>query len=265
MKRIWNYPAFWYVVLALIGFAIGMLANHQLTKKAYGVPNYKVSGSSMSPTFESGDELIIRDILPGEQIQIGWIVRFTLNGDPDNVKRVMALAGQSWQDRIVPDGYVALWGDCRHATDPHLPLIPVKDITGVVTGVHYAEFWESPEGEIITKEESHPRVMPQQDPIKVDGINIVRVDQNKLSLTEIGIPGDVSSYYHPGDVILEESTSKAYHIKDVGFDPEHAPLGITRLLTVEQFGSITNDGRVILLAPDQRIPENIGQLFLRLP
>lgn len=265
MKYIWHYPAFWCVVLALIGFAVGMSVNHQLTKKSYGVPNYKVSGGSMSPTFDSGDQLIIRDILPGEQIQIGWIVRFTLDGDPDNVKRVMALAGQSWQDKIVPGGYVALWGDCRHATDPYLPLIPVKDVTGVVTGVHYAEFWESPEGKQQIPEQSEPKVMPPQDPIKVEGINILRVDQNNLSLTEIGVPGDVSSYYRQGDVILEESTSKAYHVKDVGFDPEHPPMGITRLLTVEQFGSITNDGRVVLLAPEQQIPRNIGQLFTRLP
>lgn len=265
MKRIWNYPAFWYVVLALIGFAIGMLADHQLTKKAYGVPNYKVSGSSMSPTFESGDELIIRDILPGEQIQIGWIVRFTLKGDPDNVKRVMALAGQSWQDKIVPDGYVALWGDCRHATDPYLPVIPVKDVTGVVTGVHYAEFWESPEGEKKVSEESKPKVMPPQEPIKVGGVDILRVDQNAFSLTEIGVPGDVSAYYHPGDVILEESTEAAYHVKDVGFDPKEPPMGMTHILTEEQFGTITNDGRIVLLAPGQEVPKNIGQLFTKLP
>lgn len=265
MKRIWNYPTFWYVVLALIGFAAGMSVNHQITKKSYGIPNYKVSGGSMSPTFDSGDQLIIRDILPEEQIQIGWIVRFTLEGDPHNVKRVMALAGQSWQDRIVPDGYVALWGDCRYATDPNLPLIPVENITGVVTGVHYAEFWESPEGKKKMPEQSTPKVMPAQQPIKLGGVDILRVDQNSFSLTEIGIPGDASAYYHPGDVILEESTEAAYHVKDVGFDPKEPPMGMTRILTEEQFGSYTNDGRILLLAPGQKVPENIGQLFIKLP
>lgn len=257
-------PTFWILCAVAVSFALGFTVDHHIKARTIGTPNHIVSGGSMYPTFDSGDELIIRDLKDGEALKRGWIVKFTINGDPNNVKRVMALPGQEWQGKFVPEGYVALWGDCKYTTEPDLPLIPLNDVTGQVVGVRYAKQWESPEGKKTVDQKVVVKVMPAQDPLSIDGINISRVDRNSGSLTEIGISGDVRKFYHKNSVLLEESTSSVYHVKDVGFDPTIAPYGLTRILTREQFGSWTNGGRVVLLADKKAPPKDVAALFVKL-
>lgn len=254
-------PAFWFVCAVAISFVLGILVDHEIKVKTIGTPNHKVSGGSMYPTFDSGDELVIRELEGGESLKRSWIVKFTINGDPNNIKRVMALPGQTWRGSIVPEGYVALWGDCNYTTDPNLPLIPISNVTGRVVGVRYAKQWESPEGRKLTDQKAEPKVMPAQEPLTIAGVKISRVDRNSNTLTEIGIAGDVRKYYDENDIILEESTSRLYHVKEVGFDPTVPPHGLSRILTVEQFGSWTNDGRIVLLASGQKPPKDVASVF----
>ena len=254
-----------WLIAVVASFVIGLRVDHEMKRRHEGVYNYVVSGGSMYPTFDSGDELMIRDLRPREVLKTDTIIRFRYGGD-DNVKRLKALAGQVWEGRLVPEGMVAIAGDCKYTTDPNLPaFIPSKDVVGVVVAVRYAELWQSPEG----RKEPAPKigataVVPaEQEPLQIDGVKIVRVDKNASSLTDIGIVGDLRSYYKVGCMIIEESTAKVYRVKEVGFDPMVAG-GMTRLLTVPQFGSWTNDGRVALLARGQGPPKDVASVFRKL-
>jgi len=259
--KIWHYQTFWLVVTILIAFAIGMATDHVVKTKKYGNPNHQASGSSMSPTFESGDWLIVKPLGHQDPIKPNWIIAFWYKGDR-NVKRVAALSGQPWEGKLVPEGYVAVRGDCLSTTE-RLPFIPRGDIYGVVTGVRYSEFWVAPDGRIERVGDTTPTTPTPQPPRLVGGAKVVRVDRNcNMELTSIGLGGDVTSYYRSGMWIVEESTARAYRITDVGLDihdSKNHPRGMTRLMTKPCFDSAVTGGRVALLQGPP--PKNIATFF----
>lgn len=253
---------FW--LIATVSFVIGFRVDHELKRRQDGVWNHTVSGGSMIPTFDSGDMLQIRHVGQDEQLQPDSIVRFRYKGEY-NVKRLKALPGQVWEGRLVPKGMVAVTGDCKYTTDPNLPtFVPREDVVGVVVAVRYAELWQSPEGRTERAIKSYQTSVPaKQKPLTIDGVEIVRVDFNSSSLTDIGVIGDLRPYYSVGSTIIEESTAKAYVIKEVGLDPT-VKGGLTRLLTDPEFGSWTNSGRVALLGPKSKAPKDIPALFRKI-
>ena len=81
------------VVLVLLAF------NQAMTTKTYVVEAYEIKGSSMVPTFDDGQRVVVLKLF--SDIQRGDIVIFSSQDDPgkDLIKRVIALPGERIQIR----------------------------------------------------------------------------------------------------------------------------------------------------------------------
>jgi len=140
-------------LVALVGVPVAAIAAALLWLRRHHMI-VTVFGSSMSPTFHSGQRLLARRVRSGAGCRRGDAVVFLLTakqlehrapGDPPHrVKRVAAVAGDPVPDWLrlalgsaatdrIPPGHVAVAGDNARSQDSrHLGFVETRAIVAVV-------------------------------------------------------------------------------------------------------------------------------------